>query len=217
MRSLTPTAAELDLINSIHFVNELQIERLAAYFEKLVIWQKKTNLVSNSTLDDFWTRHVADSLQIFSLKKDKLQWTDLGSGGGFPAIVIAIMLGRESQGEVRLVESTQKKCAFLRQVGNITNSPIKVFCQRIESATKQIEDAEIVTARALASLSKLFELTDGLIVSGRSALFHKGRDFRHEIEECNRTWDFDLIVHQSKIDADSVVLEVSEIRRKTDS
>ena len=114
-----PSRAEIDLLNSIYPVSRETISRLERYNAILRQWQAKTNLVAPSTLDEFWSRHVADSLQIVARKSDARRWTDIGSGGGFPGLVIAIVLGTEKPGsdlEISLVESIRKKCAFLSQV-----------------------------------------------------------------------------------------------------
>lgn len=211
MRDFMPNSAELELLNSIYSIDEMTVERLSIYHQLLVQWQAKTNLIAPSTLPEFWTRHVADSLQIFALKSDRLQWADIGSGGGFPGLVIGILLADKPGSQIRLVESIQKKCAFLRSVSIKTNARTQVCPTRIESASKQLAQANIITARALASLDKLFGLTNGLICDGSTALFHKGRDFNREIEECRGKWKFDLIVHKSKIDAESVVLEIENV------
>lgn len=203
-----PSSTELKLIQSIYSLDDTALEKLALYRKILTQWQSKTNLVAPSTLEYFWERHIADSLQVLALYPDVKYWTDIGSGGGFPGMVLAIILGQQGTGSVNMVESIQKKCAFLRKVANETNAAAKIHANRIESCTKQFEEAEAISARALASLNKLLELTEGHLVGPRFAVFHKGRDFRREIEECNGKWTFDLVVQNSKIDAESVILEV---------
>ena len=206
-----PSRRELDILKSIYPVEEVAIERLASYHKLLVQWQSKTNLIAPSTLAEFWTRHVADSLQIYALKSETLQWADIGSGGGFPGLVIGILLADKDDAKISLIESIQKKCAFLRRVTTQTKAKAEILPQRIESASKQLLAADIITARALASLEKLFELTEGAIDGNCTALFHKGRDFNREIEECRGKWKFDLVIHKSKIDAESVVLEICNV------
>lgn len=213
MQDFLPSDKELSLLNSIHPLDEDAIEKLSIYHRTLVQWQKKTNLVAPSTLEFFWQRHVADSLQVLELYPEIKHWTDIGSGGGFPGLILAILLGQKNTKQpnsrnVNLVESIQKKCVFLRKVANDTKAAASIFANRIESSTKQLEEAEAISARALASLEKLLELTEGHIIGRRFAVFHKGRDYQREIEECNGKWNFDLVVHKSKIDVESVILEV---------
>ena len=213
MNSSTPTQRELDLLTSIYPVSRETIERLTVYVDRLKTWQKKTNLVSNTTLDAIWSRHIADSLQCFALFPDARQWADLGSGGGLPGMVLAILLADVDGANVHLVESNQKKCAFLRGIGRQTESVARVRCGRIESETKQIPDVEIVTARALTGLSGLFDYTLPLIERGAVGLFHKGRDYQRELADCGGLWKFDLVEHPSRIEADSVLLEIRSLEK----
>lgn len=209
----------IDNLNQIYPVSRETFSKLAQYKLLLEQWQKKTNLVAPSTLEQFWSRHVADSLQLIKLSPETTYWTDIGSGGGFPGLVIGMMMAEKAKADeveanVNLIESIQKKCAFLRRVSLETQSPAHVFPIRIESASKQLSEASVITARALASLDRLLSLTDGHICGSRKALFHKGRDYLKEIEECRGKWTFDLIIHPSVIDPESVVLELSNVSAK---
>lgn len=204
----------IDQLNFIFPVSRETIDRLLIFEKQLNQWQPKTNLVAPSTLDQFWTRHIADSLQILSIAPDARHWTDIGSGGGFPGLVIAIVMKQISeqygdQTSVHLIESIQKKCSFLRRVGVEAGVDVDVQPIRIESAAKQLESCEVITARALASLGGLLDLTGKHITGKKIALFHKGRDYLSELADCRGKWNFDLVVHESKIDADSVILEIS--------
>ena len=201
-------------LSEIYPVSRETMGRLTLYRDLLVKWQAKTNLVSPSTLPDFWERHVADSLQVVALKPEARFWTDLGSGGGFPGLVVAAVLADEKEAVIRLVESNQKKCAFLRQAAGQMAAPVEVINRRIESATEQIQAAEVVTARALAPLAKLLEWTGEFLVGGRTALFMKGRDFRREIEDSRGDWKLDLVEHPSRIDPAGCVLEISKASRR---
>ncbi|MEM7290480.1 MAG: 16S rRNA (guanine(527)-N(7))-methyltransferase RsmG, partial [Pseudomonadota bacterium] len=104
-----------DFLNSVHPVSRETMDRLDVYVSLLIQWQKKTNLIAPSTLDEIWERHIADSLQILALKPDARHWLDLGSGGGFPGLVIAACMAENEKSTVTLVESNNKKTAFLRQ------------------------------------------------------------------------------------------------------
>jgi 16S rRNA (guanine527-N7)-methyltransferase len=208
----------VELLQEIYPVSRETISRLEIYHRLLVKWQAKTNLVAPSTLHHFWDRHVADSLQLIDLSTGTRNWTDIGSGGGFPGMVIAIVMEqiRDVDGStprVCLVESIGKKCAFLRQVANECGVQAEISKTRIESATKQLLQASVVTARALASTEKLLTLTEGAILGERKALFHKGRGYEKELADCRGKWRFDLLVHPSRIDAESVVLEISNAIR----
>jgi len=203
-------------LEGIYPVSRETISRLSVYHRLLTRWQAKTNLVAPSTLHQFWTRHVADSLQLIELSPQSRCWTDIGSGGGFPGMVIAIVMEQENRGgasQVCMIESIGKKCAFLRQVANECGIRPEIVNARIGSASKQLLQAEVITARALASTQMLLSLTEGAIQDGRKALFHKGRGYEKELADCHGKWRFDLIVHASKIDAESVVLEISNAIR----
>ena len=189
------------------------------YFELLKNWQTKTNLVAPNTLSQFWTRHVADSLQCLNIFPDAQCWVDLGSGAGFPGMAIAIMNREFSDREHHLVESNQKKCAFLRVVARETGAHARIYPERIDSATKRLVEntplQRAITARALAGLPQLLEWSAPLIQGQAVALFHKGRNYRRELEECNGLWQFDLVVHESRIEADSVLLEIRNLERRS--
>src|SRR5690242_8337682 len=123
--------------------------RLDRYIELLGQWQTKTNLVAPSTLPHLWTRHVADSLQLLSLAPDAKTWVDLGSGGGFPGIVLACALAEKPGSVVHLVERNSKKAAFLREALRITGAPGIVHATRIEDIVDSIQGPiDCVTARA---------------------------------------------------------------------
>lgn len=225
-----PESDVVAFLNSITPVSRETTERLMICHELLLRWQKKTNLVSPNSLGDFWRRHVADSLQLIPLAKDAkgnlpLRWVDMGSGGGFPGLVLAIVLADERAAggpfHLTMIESIQKKCAFLRRVVSECNLPqdrvqVQVMCGRIESAPEQFLTADIITARALAPLDQLLAWTGPYLTErdGKPvrALFHKGRDYQREIEESRGSHEFDLIHHPSRIDPESVVLEISRVR-----
>ncbi len=176
-------------------------------------WSKAINLASPNTLETLWERHILDSVQVFRLAPQAKQWLDLGSGGGFPGIVLAVML-KQTGGAIRLVESNGKKSAFLRNALAQFQAPGQVVNTRIESCYDLIQAPEIITARALASLDKLFELTEPWMTKGAKALFQKGRDYQREVDESLINWKFDLIRHESAIEADSVILEISNLQRR---
>ena len=181
-----------------------------ALFEQ---WSKRINLVAASTRHDFWQRHVADSAQLLTIKPDMRTIVDLGSGGGFPGMVLAIMLQDQAGSRVDLVESNRKKTAFLQAARTKCAPGSLVHANRIEEAITDLPPPEYVTARALASLEKLLMLSEPLLSMGSVGLFHKGRGFRQELEESRANWHFDLIIHQSVVDPESVILEISNLNR----
>ncbi|AXS38807.1 16S rRNA (guanine(527)-N(7))-methyltransferase RsmG [Breoghania sp. L-A4] len=190
-------------------------ERLEAYVALLRRWQPAQNLVSASTLDAVWTRHVADSAQLYRLAPDARRWIDFGSGAGFPGLVTAILLAGKADASgamVHLVESNQRKVAFLRTVIRETGIPATVHAGRIDSVTKDwSEPIDAVSARALADLDQLCGFAQGFVARGARAFFHKGREYRAEIEKASHAWELDLVEKVSLVDPDSVILEVSRI------
>lgn len=188
-----------------------RLEHFAALFAK---WAKAINLVAPSTLDDLWNRHIADSAQLFQLATRARIWVDLGSGGGFPGIITAILLAELGDGWVHLVESNNKKAAFLRTALAETGARGSVHPVRIESAPGLVPVCDALSARALAELDLLIEFAHPWAKKNDQlkAYFHKGRDYRAEIEKSRRRWEFDLVIHESAIERDSVVLEIGGIR-----
>jgi 16S rRNA (guanine527-N7)-methyltransferase len=214
------TASDAEMLASIHVVSRETIERLETYRRLLQTWQAKTNLVSPNTLPQFWSRHVADSLQVKALCPHDRRFADLGSGGGFPGLVIAIMNIGLKGAEHHLVESLAKKSAFLRSVARETGAPVTIHNERIESAAERIRalplPPQVVTARALAPLKTLLGLSEPLLKAGGRGVFHKGREYVREIEECRGLWQFDLVVHDSRVETGSVLLEVTNLVQLND-
>lgn len=184
---------------------------LDRYVELLQLWQAKTNLIAPSTLTQVWTRHVADSLQFAALAPKAKRWVDIGSGGGFPGLVTAIVLRDQTDARVHLVESTEKKAAFLRLVIRELRLPARVHAMRIESAGDVLGEADAVSARALASLDTLFGIVSGRIRQDIPCYFAKGRGHEAEIAEASAHWGFTMVKHGSTVETDSVILEVSDI------
>lgn len=187
-------------------------ERLKAFEQLFLRWNARINLTSASTLGDFWSRHVLDSAQLAVLAPSELHWLDLGSGGGFPGAVMAILLGERPGSTIDLVESNGKKAAFLAAALGELGPSVRVCQSRIEQAPGRIKSVDIVSARALAPLPKLLDLASPWLSTGSRGLFHKGRDYRSELKESSHAWSFDLIEHRSRIDSDGVILDIRNLR-----
>ncbi|TDK30372.1 16S rRNA (guanine(527)-N(7))-methyltransferase RsmG [Rhizobium deserti] len=190
-------------------------DRLENFSKLFMKWAGTINLVAPSTIGEIWRRHIADSAQIFQLSPQPQNWLDLGSGGGFPGVITAIFLAELQDGWVHLVESNQKKAAFLRVALAETGARGSVYPLRIENAYSSLPVCDAISARALADLDQLLSLSSPwLIGSETRAFFHKGRDYVAEIEKAHSRWDFDLVEHASAVEANSVVLEISGLRHK---
>ncbi len=206
----------MDDINdiSVQFnVSRETMEKLSTYRDLLLRWQSKTNLVAPSTIKDYWNRHVADSIQCCRIKPNAKTWADLGSGGGFPGMVIAAELNNVEGMHMSLVESNVKKCAFLRTVARKIEAQVSINNVRIEDFINSDNAPEVVTARALTNLNSLLAYCEPWISENTVGLFHKGRDYQKELEECHDKWRFNLIEHKSKIAEDSVILEISNLTK----
>lgn len=194
-------------------VSRETFDRLAAFEQLFLKWTSRINLAAPSTLPDLWTRHILDSAQLMMLAPAERRWLDIGSGGGFPGAVCAILLNDRPTARIDLVESAGKKAAFLQNALS-SEKHARVYRLRIEEAYEKLPQPEVVTARALAPLPKLLALAEPWLVAGARAFFHKGRDFSAEVEESLRGWDFDLVEHVSRIDPHSRILQISGLKRR---
>ena len=186
--------------------------RLDQLVALLLEWQRKTNLVAESTLPHVWTRHVADSAQLMRLAPDAKTWIDLGSGAGFPGLVIACALAEQPGAVVHLVESNGKKCAFLREAVRQIGLPAVVHCQRIEQFTSDFNGpVDVVTARALAPLGRLLTLVAPLLKTQGVGLFPKGQDVGAELTEAAKCWNIDAVVKPSVTSPTSGILVVRKL------
>ena len=179
--------------------------KLEIYEAELRRWQRVKNLVGPSTLDQVWERHFADSLQLQALAEGDV-WADLGSGAGFPGLVIAIA---RPGTHVHLIESDSRKCAFLRHVARATGAPARVWDGRIEAVLPKLDPVpQVVSARALASLHDLLGLAAPLLMKGATGLFPKGRDHASELTKAAESWRFEADEIQSAVDPDGRILRI---------
>ena len=186
--------------------------RLDLYLDLLRQWQAKTNLVAPSTLPHLWTRHVADSLQLVTLAPTAKTWVDLGSGGGFPGIVLACAMAERPGARVHLVERNAKKAAFLREALRITSGPGIVHATGIEDIVDSIEGPiDCVTARALAPLPELIGFAEPLVRKGAKALFPKGQDVDAELTEAAKCWSIQSSLAPSLTDPRAKIVCVTGI------
>lgn len=192
------------------------IHRLARYAELLALWQKSKNLVAPSTLPELWSRHFADSAQLCALAPEARLWLDLGSGAGFPGLVVAILERDKPNFRMHLVESNGKKCAFLAEVARATSAPVDIHAMRIEALAESAETLrpDVVSARALAPLPRLFELASPFFGPETVGLFLKGRDAETEIEAARARFDFGCRIHESLTAKDSCIVAVTGLRPK---
>lgn len=188
-------------------------DRLRSFEDLVRRWTPAINLISPASIPDLWERHIVDSAQLFHiLAKENRSWADVGSGAGFPGLVIAI-LAREKQPalEVTLIESDQRKATFLREAARQLSLDCKVLAQRAEAVPPM--GAGVLSARAFSSLSSLLPLAQRHLAHGGTAIFPKGKTWRDEVEEARKGWSFTLDTVKSVSDEDAAILVLREIAR----
>jgi 16S rRNA (guanine527-N7)-methyltransferase len=187
-------------------INDHERSRLEIYLRVLEEWRVRVNLVAYSTLKDPWRRHMLDSAQLMPLlPSGPRRIADLGSGAGFPGMVLAIL----GANDVHLIESDGRKCAFLEAVSRETNCPVTIHYQRAE--TLPALAAPVVTARAVAPLKRLLPLVDCHLAPGGTAFLLKGRKAEEELTECSKNWMMNLTRIPSRSDASGTILTVQEL------
>ena len=192
-------------------------DRLVTYANLLRRWQKTINLVAPSTLDDVWHRHFTDSAQLWKFRpSDAQKWLDLGSGAGFPGLVLAILGAEKAATHHILVESDSRKAAFLREVARATGITVDILCMRIENPETRVKISSVdcITARALAPLPRLLEVAAPYFKSSTLAMFLKGRDVAAEIEQAVQDWRFDYALEPSVTDEDARVVLLKALKPK---
>ncbi|ANP37133.1 16S rRNA methyltransferase [Phaeobacter gallaeciensis] len=202
------TEALLERLN----VSRETLDRLKIFEQVLLKWNPKINLVSRNSLDDLWTRHIIDSVQVFRCVSPPNHWVDMGSGGGLPGVIVAIMAAEESPNtKVTLIESDQRKSAFLRTAARECGAKLTVISKRIEQADPQ--NADVLSARALADLSLLLEFSERHLSPTGTALFPKGANWKKEVDNARQRWRFDFEPITSLTEPDAVVLKIEGVAR----
>lgn len=189
-------------------VSRETIEKMEIYISLLQQWNKKINLVSQQGMDQVWKRHVHDSFQLIRyLDSSVKSIADLGSGGGFPGLILAL----STEIPVILIESDKRKTIFLREVLRQTQTQATVLCQRIENVNTI--SADVVTARALTSLTQLLEFSKNILNKNGYCLFLKGRSVNLEIEEAQKNWKIVYKTFSSQTNADGVIVKINQFER----
>lgn len=199
---LTPVSRETDA-------------RLDALVALLLERRTHLNLIAPSTVPQIWTRHVADSLQLVGLAGDARVWVDVGSGAGFPGLVIACALAEQPGTQVHLVESVGKKAAFLREAVAVTGAPAVVHHMRMEKFVETCRDGvDVVTARAVSPLRSLLEVCFPLLRGGALGLFPKGQDVEAELTEASKYWKLTADLVPSRTDLKARIVRVRGLERR---
>jgi len=189
-------------------VSRETLERLEIYSAELYRWNKAINLVSKRTLPEVWQRHFLDSWQLLDGDADlSRRWVDLGSGGGFPALVLAAC----GVSDITLVESDIRKGTFLREAARKMDVTITVLSQRVEACAPQ--NADIISARAFAPLHRLMEYAEPHLQQDGQLRLLKGQDVEAELTEATKYWTFDIDRRPSLSDAGGTVLTIKDVNR----
>ncbi|MDO8290794.1 MAG: 16S rRNA (guanine(527)-N(7))-methyltransferase RsmG [Parvibaculum sp.] len=195
---------------AVSSVSRETMERLRVYEALVLKWQKSINLVSASTLPDIWARHMWDSAQLAGLAPENATfWLDVGSGAGFPGLVVAAMLRNRPDFRMHLVESDQRKGIFLREAARVMELPVTVHTARIENwALQGDRKPDIISARALASLGQLLTWTSAFWGKETIGLFLKGQTARDELTQAQKDWIFEAEAIASRSDGSGQVLKL---------
>ncbi|MGI9395409.1 MAG: 16S rRNA (guanine(527)-N(7))-methyltransferase RsmG [Boseongicola sp.] len=187
--------------------------RMDTYAALLAKWSSTINLASRGSLDQIWTRHFADSAQVIDFATNNYKkWVDVGSGGGFPGAVVAILAAEKNANQSHtLVEADQRKAAFLTALSRETGVRFTVRPCRVEELEPQA--ADVVSARALAPLPKLLEYASKHLAPDGIALFFKGRRFAEEVANAKKAWSFHAEVMPSVTDKEAAILKIGDIER----
>jgi 16S rRNA (guanine527-N7)-methyltransferase len=193
-------------------------ERLDRFVALLLATQSHTNLIAPSTIPQLWTRHIADSLQLIDLAPDARIWVDMGSGAGFPGLVVACALAGRPGTLVHLIESIGKKAAFLREAVAVTGAPAVVHGMRMEKFVETFAGgADIVTARAVSPLSSLLGQCFPLLRLGACGLFPKGQDVETELTQASKYWNITADLVPSRTDPRARIVRVRALERRAKS
>ena len=195
------------------YVSRETYEKFEIYYETLFKWQKSINLISNSTIGNIWVRHFLDSAQLYDFTKNiSGNILDLGSGAGFPGLILA-MMGNEN---ISVIESDQKKCTFIREVAMLSDTNIKIYNTRIEDLS--FFKPNLITSRALAPLNKLIKYVENYMAKSPSnsekfpkLLFLKGKSYKDELLELCKTRNIDYKAYQSITDEFGKIVYINKV------
>jgi 16S rRNA (guanine527-N7)-methyltransferase len=207
-------AADRDRALALTPVSRETLDRLDRFVTVLLEWQQRMNLIASSTESKIWTRHIADSLQLLTLAPQARIWVDLGSGAGFPGVVIACALADRPGARVHLVERSTKKAAFLRGAVHATGAPAEVHAVGLEDFVENLAvPVDVVTARALAPLAALLSATYPLLKTGTLGLFPKGQDVDAELTEAAKCWSIQSSLAPSLTNPKARIVSITGIEK----
>ena len=189
----------------------VQLGNLVRYKDLLTDWSTRFNLVGPGALDIFWSRHAFDSWQLLTAAPVSRRWADLGSGAGFPGVVLAIGLASEADAVVHLVESQAKRCRFLTHVVETLQLPAMVDNARAESFSRPVD---VVTARACAPMTRLLAFAYPWMAQGAIGLFLKGETIEAELVEARQAWSFEVDLRPSTSDPRGRIVRIERLAHR---
>lgn len=211
----TDLAADRNAALALTPVSRETAERLDRFVALLLTWQQRLNLIAPSTEPQIWTRHIADSLQLLALAPQARIWADLGSGAGFPGLVVACSLADTAEAHVHVIESNAKKAAFLREATRVTGAAAVVHDGTIAGFVAKLrEPIEVVTARALAPLPQLLRMASPLLIKGALGLFPKGQGIEAELTKAAKCWRIQATLAVSRTDQKARIVVVQGLAPK---
>jgi 16S rRNA (guanine527-N7)-methyltransferase len=196
---------EKEKFRNITGVSRETLHRLNIYADLLIRWQAAINLVGPSTLNHIWTRHFLDSAQLARYIDAGSSIADIGSGAGFPGLVLALM----GVGRVDLIERDSRKCVFLTEVVRRTAAPAKVH--QVDARQLRLERVDVVAARALAPLEELLKISEPFIKKTTYCVFHKGKAYEEELTAARKSWNMDVEAFKSEVDPSGIILRIRNI------
>ena len=197
-----------EFLNEHILVSHETFERFQLYYELLLKWHDKINLIGKDTLSDIWNRHFLDSLQLAKYIDDTNKTiVDLGTGAGFPGMTLAIY----GYKNVHLVESDSRKAVFLKEVSRVTGTEVFIRNSRIENFI--LDEVDVIISRACSPLDELLQLSEKIISRETICLFHKGKNYSIEHENAQKDWQYDMAVTPSIAGFQSFILKLSNVRK----
>jgi 16S rRNA (guanine527-N7)-methyltransferase len=193
----------------LEFVSRETLHKLEIYVALLLKWQTKINLISNTTVNDVWKRHILDAIQLLSFYDHETSTLlDIGTGAGIPGLLLAIAGNKKTI----LVESDTRKSAFLKEAARVTDSNVEIHNKRIESL--KFQDIDVITSRACANIHQLLIYSSNFLSNNTVCLFPKGENYTKEVEEAQKNWHFSYDVFPSLSDSSGNIIKIYNITKR---
>ncbi len=188
-------------------VSRETFSRLETYVELLKKWQTSINLIGTATINEIWIRHIIDSAQLINNMESAEVIADVGSGAGFPGLIMAI-LGIK---DITLIESDGRKVAFLKEAARVTQADVSIINNRVEHA--DLEEFSLIVTRGFAPLAAMFSIFGSKLKDSHKLLLLKGKNYKTEIQEARKAWSFEYTVIPSVTDKESAILSIQNFKK----